>query len=418
MKQGLRLFAALGPGDIVEAQRKQLAGTGITHVTAIIFSGQLFEFCRQRGIQALFTGINPNVDELVTPTIKLRNVPRLWERSAGWRFHVSRMVYAVRLAWMARQFRADFALIDSGSAHFFALAVFKLVGIPVAINFHNVRWAQGFERCGRLERTMRRMDTWFFRYIAAGATGCSAECGIQARSNGAGEMPYYGWCGQFAPGGFSTEDAGPPDPLRILFAGRVERNKGVFDLIEISRLLKRQCKVPVMIEVCGDGDALPELRLAVQASQEIDRINLRGKLERPALLEAYGRAHAVIVPTRGDFREGMPLVCAEAVLSGRPIITSVLSNALPGMGDAIVEAKPEDPASYVAAISRLAEDRDFYEQLRSACPAVARQFLDRHRSYPAAVDRLMSAVLPAWKAQSDYDALFESASVAPASSGI
>src|ERR1700692_329719 len=221
----MRLFAALGPGDIVAAQRKQLAGTDITHVTSIFFSGQLFEYCRHRGIDALFTGINPNIDELVTPKITLRNVPRIWERAGGWRFHMSRMVYAVYLAWMARKFRADFALIDSGSAHFFALAVFKLVGIPVAINFHNVRWAQGFESCGRLNRVMRALDSWFFRYVAVGATGCSPECGTQARSYGANHLPYFGWCGQFATGGFSTGNPGPRDPLRLVFAGRIGAQK-------------------------------------------------------------------------------------------------------------------------------------------------------------------------------------------------
>ena len=52
----------------------------------------------------------------------------------------ARIVYAPRSAWMARAFRADLALIDSGSAHYFALAVFRLVGVPIAVNMHNVRW--------------------------------------------------------------------------------------------------------------------------------------------------------------------------------------------------------------------------------------------------------------------------------------
>lgn len=58
--------------------------------------------------------------------------------------------------------------------------------------------------------------------------------------------------------------------------------------------------------------------------------------------------------TRRDFCEGMPLVCAEAMLSGKPVVTSRLSNALPVIGDTILEAQPEDIKSYAHAVRRLA----------------------------------------------------------------
>ena len=271
----VRLFAALGPGDIVAAQRKLLAGESskITE-TSIIFSGQLYEYCRQRGIEALFTSDNGTPDRLAAPPVTLINVPRQWEKSRGWQFHVSRMIYAIRLAKAARAFGADFALIDSGTTHFFALTIFKLMGIPVAVNFHNVRWPQGFEPHGFVGRTLRLLDSWFFRRVAVGAVGCSPECGLQARSDGADRLPYFGWCSQFRSVGFASDNTySIRNPFRLLFVGRAERSKGVFDLLKIADLLKRTCKVPIIIEVCGAGSALTELRKAVEAIGNSDQVS-------------------------------------------------------------------------------------------------------------------------------------------------
>ncbi len=387
----MRIFAALGGGDIVAAQRKELSGDSAVGQTSLTFSGQLYRYCAERGFPALFTSHCSRVDSLDTALVRLVNVPRAGDHLGGWRFHASRVAYGVKLARMARAFRADLALIDSGTTHHFALTAFRLLGIPVAVNFHNVRWPQGFEPSGFSARTVRAWDSWTFRNVILAAMGCSPECGVQARSDGATGLPYFGWCAQYVPEGFDATDVeADRTPFRLLFAGRVEEDKGVFDLVSIAAALRERCAVPVTIEVCGDGSALGALRTAVATSGQADRIAVRGRLERAELLQAYRRAHAVIVPTRSSFCEGMPLVCAEAVLSGRPVVTSRLSNALASLGEAIAVAQPDDVSSYVEAVRSIAEDPDRYERLRAACPGAAAQFLDRGRSYTAAVDQLIT----------------------------
>ena len=52
-------------------------------------------------------------DTLEAPPVKLTNVPHDRDAAGGWRYHLGRIVYAPRSAWMARAFRADLALIDS-----------------------------------------------------------------------------------------------------------------------------------------------------------------------------------------------------------------------------------------------------------------------------------------------------------------
>jgi glycogen synthase len=388
----MRIFAALGEGDIVAAQRKELSGDSRVGQTSLTFSGQLYSYCAERGFPALLTSHCHRVDSLDTGLVRLVNVPRAGDHRGGWRFHASRVAYGVKLARMARAFHADLALIDSGTSHHFALTAFRVLGIPVAVNFHNVRWPQGFEPSGFTARTVRACDSWTFRHVILAAMGCSPECGVQARADGATALPYFGWCAQYEPEGFEAASVeADRTPFRLLFAGRVEENKGVFDLVQISAALRQRCAVPVTIEICGDGSALGALRKAVETSGQADRITVRGRLERAELLQAYRRAHAVIVPTRSTFCEGMPLVCAEAVLSGRPLVTSRLSNALASLGDAIAVAQPDDVASYAEAVRGIAEEPARYERLRAACPAAAAQFLDRGRSYTAALDQLIRA---------------------------
>ncbi len=386
----MRIFAALGQGDIVATQRRELAGESGVGQTSLTFSGQLYRYCAERGFHALLTSHCDRADALETPLVRLVNVPRAGDHLSGLRYHASRIAYGVKLARMARAFRADLALIDSGTTHHFALGAFRLLGVPVAVNFHNVRWPQGFEPTGATATLLRAWDSWTLRNVVAAAMGCSPECGVQARADGATRLPYFGWCAQYVSEGFDTGVDAQRNPFRLLFAGRVEENKGVLDLVRISAALKERCAVPVAIEVCGDGSALDDLRKAVATGGQADRITVHGRMERAELLQAYRRAHAVIVPTRSSFCEGMPLVCAEAVLSGRPVITSKVSNALPVLGDAVAVAQPDDVSSYAEAVRGIAEDPARYERLRAACAGVAAQFLDRGRSFSAALEQLIT----------------------------
>ena len=170
--------------------------------------------------------------------------------------------------------------------------------------------------------------------------------------------------------------------------------------------MRTQSTISIVFEVCGDGDALSELRQIVDDKNLGDIVVIRGRLERPELLQAYARAHAIIVPTRSDFCEGLPMVCAEAMLAGLPLITSRLSNAIPVLGPALIEADPENIESYVQAILQLAENRVLYEKLSVACPDLAGQFLDRSQSFSAAIDRLIAYVFPGSALLKDYEPLF------------
>jgi glycogen(starch) synthase len=232
----------------------------------------------------------------------------------------------------------------------------------------------------------------FFRHAAAGAIGVSPECERQVVSESRNRAPFFQYRCQFRPDGFRQALPYEAGPFRIVFVGRAERNKGVLDIAQMAARLKAAAPVKVAFDICGDGPALPELRSIIAQEGLGDVITAHGRLERDALLGIYASSHAAIVPTRSNFTEGMPQVCAEAVLSSLPVITSQVANAFDVIGPATIRAETDEVESYVRAIIALIETPSLRSQIRAECPALSLQFLDRAQSYPAAVDRLLSAV--------------------------
>jgi len=395
-----------GGADIVADAERDLHRK--TDGFATSFAAQARRLLRMHGLEGVLICSNAKGGEILHDGILSINIPRWWDTKQGWRYHLSRIVHGVKLAGYARRNGIDLAVIDSGTAHYFSLAAFKLYGIPVAVNFHNVRWPVGYEPSGPVKKLVRKLDSWFFRNVSVGALGCSPECSNQARADGAENLPFFPWSGQFMAEGFDSV-LNPQEasvPFQLLFAGRVERNKGVFDLLTIASFLKGRAGRQIVVEFCGDGAALDELRQEIGRLGLSDMVIARGRLSASELAEAYSRCDALIVPTRGDFCEGMPLVSAEAVLSGKPVITSRLSNALPVLGGAIAEAEPEDIQSYVSAIAAMADQPEIYARHQQACADVSGQFLDRSLSFAAALDRLVKSVRPEHTPLKDYSRIF------------
>jgi glycosyltransferase involved in cell wall biosynthesis len=403
----MKLFVALGPGDIVAAHRAHMKGEPHQSETSIIFSGQVFEYCRERNIEMLAISYNARTDNMRDQHLQIENRPRIFEKSRGVLYHVSRIAYAAYLAVRARRFGTDLAVIDSGTAHYFALGAFRLLGIPVAVNFHNTLWPNGFEPKRGLARLILWLDGLFFRHLLAATTGVSPECGNQVRQVVGRALPFFEYRTQYRGREFQPSDCGSDRmAFRVIFVGRAERSKGVIDIAAIAERLRERSPLPIRFDVCGQGRALPELRECVERKGLVDTVQVHGRVPRAELFQLLASADAAIVPTRRDFCEGLPAVCAEAVLFSLPVVTSRLSNAIPVLGGAVAEAEPENIESYATAVLKLAEDHATYDRMRSACPQLAKQFLDRSQSYPAALDRLIASLFADWKPLRDYESIF------------
>lgn len=147
--------------------------------------------------------------------------------------------------------------------------------------------------------------------------------------------------------------------FRFLFVGRLVETKGVLDLLSAFALILSR-GVDAELDLVGAGPLENAVREHTRASDEHDRIRLHGALPHDKALEAIAAADALVLPSYG---EGSPLVVAEALSLGTPVIgTSV--GALPdliGADGLLVE--PGDVDSLATCMERLATSEDLWKRL-------------------------------------------------------
>jgi len=394
----MRILYALGPGDVVEAYRRWRTGKDVPSEMSITFSGQFFDLCRTSGWQAWAVSSHPRRERIEDGPFIVENRPKRWASRRGLEFHIAQIAYGLSIIRTARRYRADLVVADSGTTHWFILSLLPWMRIRVIASLHNVLWPNGFKPDGRIHRLLHRLNGRFWRHTADATLCVSPECRRQVLElAGRTRGPIHEYRAMYQPGFWDTVPPPRPyngGPFRILFAGRVEANKGVFDLLAMAERLEQRVPGRIHWDVCGTGTASTELARQVQHRGLGRFVHAHGHLNRTSLRDAYARSHLIIIPTRSDFREGMPRAAAEAVLAGRPVLTSRLANACDVLGEAVIEVEPENIDAYVATILRLLRDRDFYERCRRHCASAARQFYDPSYGLANVLGRVIASMKP------------------------
>jgi glycosyltransferase involved in cell wall biosynthesis len=115
----------------------------------------------------------------------------------------------------------------------------------------------------------------------------------------------------------------------LLFAGRIIDGKGVFHLVDAVAALRPELDLSVAF--AGDGEHRDALLL--YAREKGIRFSYLGRLDKEQLVQAYQEAHVLVVPS-STHTEGNPLVIAEALSLGTPVIASDQSAMVEAVGDA------------------------------------------------------------------------------------
>ena len=153
------------------------------------------------------------------------------------------------------------------------------------------------------------------------------------------------------------------EPLRLLFVGRIIRNKGVRDAIRALALLKDPGRVH--LDIVGTGDDRPACEREATEGGVADRVRLHGHVARSEVDRFYRQADVFVFPS---FREPSGNVVLEALSYGLPLIAA--DRGGPGhvvnarCGIAVTPTDPRDYAAQIArAIETLDDDRDLLESL-------------------------------------------------------
>lgn len=379
-----------GPGDIVNSFCLWSNKENLLAETSKTYSGQFFDFCAKKKLSAYVVSFHHEKKIKVTENFYVENRPKTIF-GKGVLYHLSQVVYGLRIVALALRYRPKYLDVTSGVTYWFVLSPLKLFGIKIVPHMHNCLWPLGFPPTGFIGRCLLKLDGWFFKYIAAMSVCVSPTiCQQIEKVSNERAGPTYQFKPQFYRNDFNSLSSciqpHNKKPFKIVFAGRVERNKGVFDLLEVIEQLKSE---GLTIEINGEGGALDELRKESKKKGLNDAFLINGNLERPELIEAYLSAHVVIVPTRSDFHEGLAKVAVEGVLLNRPVICSSVVPAVDVLHGAVVKVPADQVDAYVQCIRRLMSDRDYYQSLSQSCEPLKEQFFDGS----ASLSRLLENVL-------------------------
>jgi glycosyltransferase involved in cell wall biosynthesis len=239
------------------------------------------------------------------------------------------------------------------------MAIGRLAKCPVVFHLHGAEFARFYEaECGKLGRRTIR----YFLDRAACVIVLSERW--RAWMTRVTENPRVVCIANPAPA-VNERSASPRDAM-LLFLGRLERRKGIFDLLDAVCALRAQ--IPGIRLVCaGDGDLESVVQYAERLgiARAVAVPGWVGAAEKQSLLS---RAALLVLPS---YAEGLPMSLLEAMAAGVP----VLATAVGGIPDVVTDGvngflfRPGDSATLERLLRRLMHDA----QLRMRIATAARE---------------------------------------------
>jgi colanic acid/amylovoran biosynthesis glycosyltransferase len=213
-----------------------------------------------------------------------------------------------------------------------AMSLKRRLGIPYVLTVHG---ADAYALQGRVFRAMKARVSREAHTVSAVSRDIASVIGLPEAEAAALTVPM----------GVDVEAirgvVGERSPVhgRFLFVGRLAEKKGVDVLVEAMDGVAGGSLV-----VVGDGPERPALESLATRVGVASRVTFTGRLPKARVMDQLRQAHALVIPSRvarsGD-QEGTPVVLAEAMAAGVPVIASRLGGMAelvqPGLTGLVVE---------------------------------------------------------------------------------
>lgn len=157
------------------------------------------------------------------------------------------------------------------------------------------------------------------------------------------------------PDSFNSKYNNINSSIRLLFLARIEKAKGIFELMEAYRLLQEKYNNLELV-IAGDGREENNLKKIVK-DKNIQNVTFTGFVSGDTKVNNYLDAHIFVFPS---YTEGMPNSVLEAMAFGLPVVTTPVGGLVDFFendkhGYFIDDLKPE-PFSKV--VTNLLEDKE------------------------------------------------------------
>ncbi len=282
-----------------------------------------------------------------------------------------KLCYPPLLEMLNYCFEQDFNRIHSatpGPIGIAALIIARILKIPLYGTYHTAlpQYVTYLTDDSYMEDVMWKYVIWYYNqmdalYVPSKATGNElAERGIPEEKI------------RFYPRGIDIERFHPSktngffrrrfklneNRFKLLYVGRVSREKNLSDLVEMCRGLV-EIRRDFYLIVVGSGPYLDEMKINLDGMPA----TFAGFLEGDELAQAYASADIFIFPSTTDTFGNVVL---EAQASGLPVIVSdeggAKENLIPGKTGFIVPAR--DPQAFLEAVLKLMENPERLKEMK------------------------------------------------------
>lgn len=377
----LRLFYAAGPGNVLGTYQYWLTNQDDPSQVAVTYSGQFYQVCHTLNAKGYVFSSNSEKAFHRDKQFTIEQCPKLFTQGSSLLYHLGQVWHGIRLIIAVLLWQADVVIVADETTHWFVLTLLPYLGIKVVPSLHCVLWHKYLSQ-KLSDRLLLRLSRHFFAQAAL-ILSASQDITTQVEQVAGTALVVAEFLPLYRRDEFETIAPAMPGklPFRVLFAGRVEADKGVFDLLNVAKQLAAEGRRDIQFHFCGTGTALNALKTAVLQAGLESAVIFHGHCNKSQMREQFSQAHLLIVPTKSTFVEGFNQVVAEGILSGRPVITSAVCPALDYVRSAVVEVQPDDIAGYKTAITRLCDEPLFYQEKQQACLETQAQFYDSTRSW-------------------------------------
>lgn len=202
---------------------------------------------------------------------------------------------------------------------------------------------------------------WVFNH---GINSCVSLQDIGVKPN---KLIPWDWPSVFTPGNFSSKRLrADVDTWEIVYIGSITESKGVGDIIEAIANLKRK-NFSVKLKIAGKGE-LEYFTNKIKQLKIEDNIKFLGLVPNSDVIHLMRKADLVLIPSRHEYPEGLPMTIYEALCSRTPIVASdhpMFKNNLKHGVSAIVFAAG-DPISLAKSIEEVLANPELYSSLSVA----------------------------------------------------
>lgn len=120
-------------------------------------------------------------------------------------------------------------------------------------------------------------------------------------------------------------------PIRLIYAGKLSRSKGLLPLIEAYRRLSAGLDIELSFAGSGSGDEADEIISAAEKAG----VNILGLVPQEVLGRLFKDSDIFVLPS---YYEGLPLVLLEALACGLPAVVSDIKGLKDYLGDSVVNS--------------------------------------------------------------------------------